>query len=131
METKKIQLADHKENSMTKRMAVRQGDVLLLPVTDAKDIEPAPADARGVVLAEGEMSGHHHQVFGGGAKLFRFRDGRGDRLLTVGKAGADVRVVGGGSGGVDRHEPIKIAGGKWIVRIQRTWTSAMARRVED
>ena len=112
----------------------RQGDVILIPTRPAKvvDIEPAPKDSRGVVLAEGETSGHHHGVVGRGCKLFLFSDGRADRLLTVGKAGAEVRVVGGGSGGVDRHTPISLKPGNYVVRIQRSWTSASAsRQVQD
>ena len=112
----------------------RQGDVILIPVSQVKlaEIEAEPEDARGLVLAEGETSGHHHGVVGSGCKLFRFRDGRSDRLLEVGKTGAEVRVVGGGSGGVDRHTPISLTRGTYIVRVQRSWSSANAsRRVED
>ncbi len=110
----------------------RQGDVLLLPVT-AQDAElgAAPPDPRGLVLAEGETSGHHHAVFGKGARLCRFRNATG-RVVVVADEGATVRVVGGGSGGVDRHTPISLAPGRYEVRIQRSWTSAgYSRRVED
>lgn len=113
----------------------RQGDVLMIPVKKSAAVKEADieqlTDARGVVLAEGETSGHHHQVFGGGAKLFRFKDGRNDRLLTI-TGDADVRVVGGGSGGVDRHTPISLKEGQYLVRVQRSWTSENAsRQVED
>lgn len=110
---------------------VRQGDVLLKRV-DAKlrELEKAPADARGLVLAEGGSSGHFHAVFGSGAKLMRSRDTQ--RVVVVADQGAELRVVGGGSGGVDRHVPVQISPGRYEVRIQRTWTSAnAARRVED
>ena len=40
-------------------------------------------------------------------------------------------IVGGGSGGVDRHTPIKLAPGHYEVRIQRSFQSGMSRRVED
>lgn len=115
---------------------IRQGDVLLIPVDSATATgatEPAPADARGVVLAEGETSGHHHAVVGRSVKLMRFRDGRSDRLLEIGGAsGAELRVIGGGSGGVDRHTPISLSPGKFIVRVQRAWdSSARARHVQD
>lgn len=114
-----------------KRLPLRQGDVILIPTQDTQHGDEAPADPRGLVLAEGETSGHHHQVFGGGCKLFR-RSAAGERMLIVGRAGAEVRVVGGGSGGVDRHTPISLAPGRYLVRVQRSWTSEHAsRQVSD
>lgn len=109
---------------------VRQGDVLLVPTTSTKEMTPAPKDPRGIVLAEGETSGHHHQVFGRGARLMQYKQG-GQRVLVVADAGAEVRVVGGGSGGVPRHEPIALAPGKYEVRIQRSFSQGYSRRVED
>lgn len=120
---------------MNKHM-VRQGDILLIklarPVA-ADKLEPETSDPRGLVLAEGESSGHHHAVFGKGAKLFRFRDAVG-RVLTVGREGANIRVVGGGSAAHPRHLPVSLAPGQWEVRIQRQWTSedeARSRQVMD
>jgi hypothetical protein len=114
------------------RGIVRQGDVILIPTDDtAEGLTEATADARGLVLAEGETSGHHHQVFGAGHKLFN-RAAAGERMLTIGLGGADLRVVGGGAGGVDRHTPIALKSGNYLVRVQRTWTSANASRaVQD
>jgi hypothetical protein len=108
-----------------KRGICRQGDVLLVPVDTAPTgVIPAPKDVRGIVLAEGETSGHHHQVFGRGAKLFAFRaEGRQERMLHVGRSGAEVRVVGGGSGGVDRHTPVSLKPGAYLVRVQRAWSA--------
>ncbi len=110
---------------------VRQGDVLLMRVdANMGDLEPAEQDARGLVLAEGESSGHYHAVFGAGAKLMRYRDTQ--RVVVVADKGGEVRVVGGGSGGVDRHVPVQLSPGRYEVRVQRSWTSANAsRRVED
>jgi hypothetical protein len=86
-----------------KTTLVRQGDVLLMRIdAKAKDLKPDTPDPRGLVLAEGETSGHFHSVFGNGARLCRFKD-TNQRVLIVAKDGAEVRVVGGGSGGVDRH----------------------------
>lgn len=110
----------------------RQGDVLLVQTEQTGD-EQAPADPRGVVLAEGESSGHYHAVVGG-AKLFRFRDAtRAERVLHVADAGATLQVIGGG-GGVPRHTPFEIPVGKYIVRVQRQWTAddeMRSRAVED
>lgn len=114
----------------------RQGDVFLRRLDAVPEgIAPAPKDARGLVLAEGETSGHHHQVFGRGSKLMRYADTANTaRVLIVGRAGAEVRVIGGGGGGVPRHHPVQLAPGAWEVRLQRTWTSedeARSRAVED
>lgn len=111
-------------------MMIRQGDVLLIK-TDRTGDQPAPKDPRGLVLAEGETSGHYHAVTGRGHKLTQFR-ATGERVLVVGRAGAELRVIGGGSGGVDRHTPISLAPGNYEVRIQRAWTSEhVSQRVED
>ena len=118
---------------MTKTTAtmIRQGDVLLVPVPAQPDtLEPAPKDPRGLVLAEGETSGHHHAIFGKGARLMQYKQG-GGRVVIVADAGADMRVVGGGSGGVDRHTPIALAPGHYEVRIQRSYSAGYSRKVQD
>jgi len=117
---------------------VRQGDVLVMaasPKVAADQIEPETKDARGLVLAEGESSGHHHQLYGRGAKLYRFRDGSGlARVAFVGRAGGEMVVIGGGSGAVARHHPIALAGGRYLQITQRQWTAedeARSRPVAD
>lgn len=126
-----------KKNVKSETLPVRQGDVLLLPIQEPAEgvLELAPKDPRGIVLAEGETSGHHHQVFGG-AKLFRYRDTAASmsRVLVVGAEGADLRVVGGGSGGVDRHVPVSLSPGAWEVRTQRQFSAEderQSRQVAD
>ena len=108
---------------------IRQGDVLCMRIPDVDTAElatkPLLANAEGILVAVGESSQHSHRVFGTGAKLFAFRDTANTaRVLVVGRAGAELRVVGGGMGGVDRHEPISLPAGAFEVRIQRTWSSA-------
>lgn len=115
---------------------IRQGDVLLIQTSVKEDLVDAPNDKRGLVLAEGETSGHFHSVFGksgiGNCKLYHFKDGRADRLLVVSDPeGASVRVVGGGAGGVDRHAPVDIGPGEFIVRLQRQFDSSYSRQVND
>lgn len=121
-----------KKKTAAANTIVRQGDVLLkaIPAPSAEKLEPAPKDGRGLVLAEGETSGHHHAIFGRGAKLMQYKRG-GQRVVVVAGSGADMRVVGGGGGGVDRHTPIKLAGGHYEVRIQKSYEAGMSRRVED
>ena len=109
-------------------MIYRQGDVMLIATkADLRKLEDAPSDPRGLVLAEGETSGHHHAVFGEGARLCRYKASPG-RLVVVADAGADVRVVGGGAGGVDRHTPISLAPGRYEVRIQRSYSHGYSRQ---
>lgn len=110
----------------------RQGDVIIIKRASAPSNGEPAKDKRGIVLAEGETSGHHHAVFGRGAKLFRYKD-TDSKFLTVAKSGATVRVVGGEVNGVPRHLPIKLEGGTYEVRIQQTWDAARAasERVAD
>lgn len=110
---------------------VRQGDVLLIPIdVHLKDLDAAPKDARGLVLAEGETSGHFHAIFGAKARLMRFRDNT-KRVVAVVDGGGEVRVIGGGSGGVDRHTPIKLPSGRYEIRIQRSFSAGYSRQVQD
>lgn len=106
----------------------RQGDVLLVPVTiqsnDLKDVAPDP---RGLVLAEGETSGHFHGVFGRAARLCHFRD-TNQKVLVIDKEDAEVRVVGGEVNGKPRHFPITLTPGTYEVRLQQTLTSEHASR---
>lgn len=128
---------EHMTKKMTQKIAprqglYRQGDVLLVPVeADLEAIEQAPVDPRGLVLAEGESSGHHHAIFGTNARLMRYRATPGRVVVVVSDDGAEVRVVGGGSGGVDRHTPISLAPGHYAVRLQRAYHAGMSRRVVD
>ena len=112
---------------MNSKMMYRQGDVLLVKVAaELHDLEPLPKEPRGLVLAEGETSGHYHALFGSGAKLMRYKaDGRAVALVDD---GGEVRVIGGGSGGVDRHLPVQLPPGRYEIRIQRSWTSEIANR---
>lgn len=116
------------------QIKIRQGDVFIMRVADLPELGAEVKDSRGVVLAEGETSGHHHQVFGNGAKLFAFKDARSTaRGLIIGDGGAEVRVVGGEVNGVPRHLPIVLPGGKYEVRIQQAWDAqrAASERVAD
>lgn len=104
------------------RKMIRQGDVLMIQIDAEPETEEMPADPRGLVVAEGETSGHCHILYGSGAKLVRFRDGTG-RLVAFVPHGGEVRVVGGGVAGVDRHTAVKLSPGKYELRVQRSWTA--------
>lgn len=50
---------------------LRQGDVLITRVAAPSDLTAIKRDARGVILAEGEATGHFHGIQSRSAKLFR------------------------------------------------------------
>lgn len=105
-------------------MNYRQGDVCLVSVTDLPANLEELFDPRGVVLAEGETSGHYHGVVSGNPRLYR-RGAPDARYLTVDHE-AEIRVIGGGSGGVERHTAVVIAPGNYRVVTQRRWDVATA-----
>lgn len=114
----------------------RQGDVVAVRADDVPDseLEPMPEDPRGLVIAEGESSGHCHMLYGAGAKLMRFRDaGEHVIIADVGEDG-EVRVVGGGVGGVPRHHTMRLAPGRWKIYGQDEYTAEdefRARQTQD
>lgn len=123
---------------MTKKPLLdgRQGDVLLIPESHPEfkkspiaDVVAAPKDPRGVVLAEGDSTAHHHKLDGRG-KLFRFTQPRTEMLVSV-AAKCSVVVVGAEVNGQPRHTGIPVKRGKVLARIQRAWTSAASRPVVD
>lgn len=62
---------------------IRQGDVLVIDVDSIpEDAQPEKTDDR-VVLAYGEVTGHAHAIYGGGATMFRAPQNRGTFLKIV------------------------------------------------
>jgi len=96
---------------------IRQGDLALVPTTTKTD-DGTPG-VRKLILAMGEDSGHSHAITG---KML-------DKLLTVPEGGADLVVEPATQAW--RHEAIAVPAGNYEVRIQREYTPAGARRVED
>ena len=101
---------------------IRQGDVMLRPVTEvpqgAKQI--GRQDGR-VILAEGEVTGHHHAIRDAGVALLE-SDGR--RFVSVADGGAELKH--------EEHATIKIEPGLYEVVIQREYDDAEEwRRVAD
>lgn len=100
----------------------RQGDVLLV------EVEKIPAAAKTVrrvggrvILAEGEVTGHHHAIRDGGVELLELGD---ERYLNVPEGGADLNH--------EEHSTIKVAPGDYAVVIQREYDDAEEwRRVTD
>ncbi len=62
---------------------VRQGDVLAIKVKAIPaDAKAVAADKRGVVLMEGELTGHHHRFEADGSVQLLARDS-GERFIAV------------------------------------------------
>ena len=104
---------------------IRQGDVLLLPVSDIPEgAKPVAAETGRLILARGEATGHHHS-FALSDRVAMFReDGSGGGLFLA-VTGASVALEH------QEHTAITIAPGRYEVRIQRTYQAGMARRVAD
>ena len=121
-------MSDHSSGAETisaPARQVRQGDVLLIPVTTVPDgARPVARDAGRVVLAYGEVTGHAHAIRTPGATLLA--DGE-DRYL---------RVLAGAILGHEEHATIDVAPGTYRVVIQREYvppevSPAAFRRVVD
>lgn len=95
-------------------MLIRQGDLALIPTTAGA----VTGEPKHLTLAVGEDSGHAHAIVG--ARL--------DNLLTLAEP-ADLVVEPATAAW--RHAPIPVPVGTYDVRIQREYTPAGARRVED
>ncbi len=66
---------------MTKRIAIRQGDVLVVSGAQIPAVVPVPPENGRVILAHGEHTGHHHS-FGHSREVALFReDGSGGGLF--------------------------------------------------
>lgn len=104
----------------------RQGDVLLVPVSD-DEIELINYEnkakrhrkLKGLVLAEGEATGHHHRVLTPSRPITTARI-RTARLNTTGAAVRVLTVPGDGAELVhDEHDTITLPAGKYQVQGQR------------
>jgi hypothetical protein len=98
-----------------------QGDILLEAVNDQVHGLPLPRDPDGaVVLGRGELTGHRHAVYGGGACLYRddaLARGIPSALymghLKVSAPSCDLSH--------EEHAAIPLSPGTYRVRRQREW----------
>ncbi|BAY19683.1 hypothetical protein NIES21_55480 [Anabaenopsis circularis NIES-21] len=95
--------------------AIRQGDVILLPVQQV-DGQKLPH----LTLAEGEVTGHKHRISQGQAELSQ-KDG--NLYLRVLSETALLTH--------EEHQAIPIPQGNWIVKIQREYEPEGWRYVAD
>lgn len=114
----------------SKKFMVRQGDVLVMSAParpkSGKPWQKETRDELGrVVLAAGEVTGHHHAIANPNVCLLRAEGAEGvsDAVLTV--SGDMAELVH------EEHGSIPIPRGEHLVRIQREWGGELSRRVED
>lgn len=98
---------------------IRQGDVILIPVDEipGHNRNEAREKGEGLILAAGEVTGHHHRVRDPYARI---RKSMGQRYLTVSKRGATLTH--------EEHEPIEVPQGKYLIGGQREYVSPTPTR---
>jgi hypothetical protein len=124
------------ENSPPRETLYRQGDVLLRRSGDQSCIA-AQISEEVPVLAEGELSGHSHRVFGG-AVMFR-DDGLARELgeqtyvgaLDIPSGGGELRHVDSNGSLTGEHDTIQLPHGRYIVERQREYDPEGTRRAID
>src|SRR5262245_66590796 len=101
------------EMNAVPRGLIRQGDVLLVPVSKLPD-GARPVGSGRLVLAEGEATGHAHVVDDASASLHREPWFSGRIYLDV-EGGGPVFLVH------EEHDPLAVPGGLYEVRRQREY----------
>jgi hypothetical protein len=111
--------------SKTPPKMYRQGDVLIVAVdsipSDAKEV---PRSKRGIVLAEGEVTGHAHRIPSRHATLYRTEtDARYMRVTAGGKPVALLH---------EEHTAVELPPGSYRISIHREYQpGALPRQVAD
>lgn len=102
----------------------RQGDVLIVAVTDLpENLTPVKRDKRGVVLAEGEVTGHAHRIPSRHATLYRSENEA--RFLRV-MGPAPVALTH------EEHTTVEIPPGSYRVTIHTEYVPGeLPRQVAD
>jgi hypothetical protein len=108
-----------KNNSQQK---FRQGDVLLLAIAKAPaKTQPVPLELGRVILAHGEVTGHHHSFAADSGVALLEGDG-GERFLRVEH---ESRLEH------QEHDTLLIPPGEYIVRRQKEYSPEAIRSVAD
>ncbi|MBD2453512.1 hypothetical protein H6G80_05415 [Nostoc sp. FACHB-87] len=95
--------------------AIRQGDVILLPVEQVDGQKKLD-----LILAEGEVTGHKHKISEGEAELYEKDGTLYLRVLS------DIALLTH-----EEHQAIPIPQGNWLVKIQREYEPEGWRYVAD
>lgn len=101
----------------------RQGDVMIVRITESvpKNVKPVDLEQNRVILAHGEVTGHHHSFSSdGGVSLLEAPTG--DRYLKVARKSTLEH---------QEHAPIEIPRGSYRVIRQREYSPEAIRNVAD
>jgi len=97
----------------------RQGDVLLIPVDE---IPAGKVKTKKICLALGEVTGHHHSIFSGGAVGFADDE---EALAEFVQVEQEVEVEH------QEHDNIALPPGKYRSAIQHEYTPEALKKVAD
>ena len=105
---------------------LRQGDVILIPVNEIpQNTKPVPREAGRVVLAHGEITGHHHSIVDDGAELVTAEHANELRVWLSVTAAEPVALTH------QEHDTILVDPGLYEVRRQREYSPEALRNVQD
>jgi hypothetical protein len=92
-----------------------------------------PRSERGVILAEGEVTGHAHRIPSRSAKLYRTeQDARFLRVMGPAPVAAGKRPVGGVTLEHEEHDPVTLPPGNYRVSIHAEYQPGeLPRTVAD
>lgn len=103
------------------RKMYRQGDVLIESIASIPEVaSPAKPECGLIILAHGEVTGHHHSLDADAADWWKTGD---EQYIEVKKGGATVTH--------QEHGPITLPPGKYRVRRQREYSPEAIRNVAD
>ena len=104
----------------------RQGDVLLIAVDKIPTkTTKVPRENGRVVLAHGEVTGHHHSVVEDGVELVSSEEANELRMWLSVTTTEPVPLTH------QEHDTITIPPGEYEVRRQREYTPEQIRQVQD
>ena len=108
-----------------KPIMIRQGDVLLEQV---QEIPKDATKAKENILAEGEVHGHVHEVFGG-----EVLESGEEMFVDISEGNATLEHILRGTRTKADHDLIDLPAGKWKVTIQNQYDpyAKTAKRVMD
>jgi hypothetical protein len=107
-------------------MLIRQGDVLLIPVTTTpNNTRPVKRDRGRVVLAYGEITGHAHTITDKDVRLVTSEQAQELRTWLLVETEKPAALTH------EEHDTLLVPPGAYEVRIQREYSPEAIRNVAD
>lgn len=104
-------------------MIIRQGDVMIRSVASLPEgVQEKRRAARGIVLAEGEVTGHAHAITSEGVAWYTQPDNPLLQWVVVEEAAVVTH---------EEHAPVTLPSGVYVVDIQVQYEPGAIRRVLD